>query len=494
MTQILSFVQRIPPQVIGTGIAFFSVGIPDGQKEMVLGKYFALQKERPTSFINSLTVVYGGAKIEMISQNPRAIWLLGHMIDLSHKVLAAASLYFTFTAPPLSYFVKTAQISLPILQKAYPIIFLTPITLKLVHMVFDYPGMTPTLRPLCDKVHRLAQRVESFFYYSPIYLVGPWWLFEAAHNDSQPLVCMRDVALFLLTTLIRLAAWWNSSRQPPPRALETLESQFEAIGWSLGESMGTIPELEIRMKAVKPAFEELKKEQLVSLESIWGQVWPFIRPYLNKFLANQVYTPLTNKDFTLLAHEASLRRMFSAQGLVNSINDPQTRGQEYYLFANMLLCANLFRLVTEKKDLPPEQLKLIQHMLCYQAVSARGCDPLLPYMANSTDFNLLRQMFGTTVVDCKLSSSVLVAYLNLIAKAIGAKTIAYPSDDKLPIELLGSLTTKFVKGDVTQLIDTLPSQELKDLAKKTDATLDEICEAVRKASNLMIKREEICTR
>jgi hypothetical protein len=484
MTQVLNFVRSLPPQVIGTGIALFSAVVPRGQQEMVVGKYFAIQRPPPFPFMRSLKAVYGD-KIAVIYQNPKALWVLGHLLELSHKVLAAASLYFTLS--PLPNFIKTAQVAQPILQKAYPIILLTPAILKLVHMVLDYPSISPSLKPWCDKVHRLAQQGESLFY-SPITLffpngfgaglVGLWAFFRAAQNYFSPILYLRDFIVFLVTGLLYFNTGCRANKMPPPRALETLETQFKAIGLC-PESIGTVTELEKILGGVKPAFQELEKERLISVELVWDRVLPSIRPNINKFLTQLLYTPLTKKDFRPLEHEAPLRRIFSSQGLIKSINDPGSRSEEYYLFANMLLLANLCRLA-EKKDLPRSQSDLIQLILCCQAVSAWGGDQLIPYKARGSDFDVLRQMFRITIGDCALSSPTLITHLNIVANDIGADLIVYPNGGAPTPEQLKTLFAMLVKGDVTQLIDSLPSQELKDLAKKTDATFDEICEAVGK--------------
>jgi hypothetical protein len=143
--------------------------------------------------------------------------------------------------------------------------------------------------------------------------------------------------------------------------------------------------------------------------------------------------------------------------------------RERFLFANMLLCANLHRLA-QIKDLTDSQSLAIQDIICWQVeVTTEG------YFLSEEDrkddfYKDLRALFTESLYTTKLQSLPLVVHLNLIAKALGLKELNDDSDTAPDLIVKAqNLLLKAQFHHVHQNIDLSNSHE----------SFDRICELVK---------------
>jgi hypothetical protein len=464
MNTVLSLMQQVPNSAIGACAAVISAALPSGLKEMALGKYCI--KWPNLSSYESMKLVYGKREYNLLCSNPKLTWAEGHFLDLSHKVLAAIFIYSTLSLPK-SFLPPAAH---RLASRALPFVALSPIIFKIIHIFFDYLSMHGRGWSTCRRgAFKVAKTLETLFFSPFVFLPfkAAMPAFVGYHVLHYAWTRTPRYYLDVLSSFLYLLAGRKSQEALHLPNSNNIFTDFDEFRhW---RQQIKIDGLKFRVEELSQACEELKKVQLIS----GNQARSLIHPKLTQLLQDKVYTPLTKKQFDVLEkYETLLRQVFSPNGPSMAFLSLE----DCFLFANMLLCANLYRL-SLRTDLTPAQSDMVQLILCCQAVRALGWDSPRKELAEGDFCKDLRTLFATELCT-NISNTTLIVYLNRVAEKIGAKKISYPT---APGEdVVKQITSYFSLSKFTALTSTIQPENLQNLVE-TKASFLEICTAVKDA-------------
>ncbi len=348
-------------------VACLSFVLPNGAKEIMLGRHLCLSKGVDPLLDRSLSFVFGPSYQQITS--PRFTWLQGHLYDLINKVLVAV--YGYLTLPKISATLTTVLVAKNVLQDTPAprlklglctlghVFVWAPAIFKMLHMVLDYCNL-----PSEKRVYELGQITESFLFVAPH--LAALALLPLSGSAIRPLL----KSIGYGTLFFGLIAGAMSVKIAPPHLIE-LAKLFKGTEIWHQDSTGEIKTLDLQtaLDTLYKLRNQLARFSISIADECYSEIFPRVRDLLNGYLDTQVYTPLYAKNFTILNEEESeLRALFGYKGPAEAVYiDRDKREIEHYRFATALLCANLHRLKAKERELLPEQFKRIQYGLFFQA-------------------------------------------------------------------------------------------------------------------------------
>jgi hypothetical protein len=490
ITFIATGLQKFPPGPIIGAIAYASLYLPNGRQEIFLGRILGTTNDISDQAVSKgLNLIYAE---EIKTDYPGLLWLKGHLLDLVQKVLAAVCFYLSVQRLP-SY-IKTSTVGHAVLTSSLPLMVAAmPVAIKIVHMMLDYASLQGVhCQLLVEKAYQYGQLCEACYYspgapfsflrFSTVYMISSMIFKSCTFFSGLSTFSLAQVGslfymhlksspsrwfLQLFNTLLVWCLYARGKLSMPYNTSLFSNDVFngiKAIGaWATpGQTALTLPG---NLQKIKDDIRTLQDAGLFFSEGR-GKIIKTIENQLRQFLQTQVYTPLTQNNYTILEqHEQTLRTVFRKMGETEEFISPRER----FLFANMLLCANLHRLA-QIKDLTDSQSLAIQDIICWQVeVTTEG------YFLSEEDrkddfYKDLRALFTESLYTTKLQSLPLVVHLNLIAKALGLKELNDDSDTAPDLIVKAqNLLLKAQFHHVHQNIDLSNSHE----------SFDRICELVK---------------
>jgi|GEM_PF-1915993 len=369
MTQILTSLSQLTPhwRYLGAAAIPFIVGrFPNGQKEIVLGKYL-WSGPASAEFKSNLSWVYSN---DPSFQSPKILWLKGHFYDLIRKAVAVAFFYLTFPVIPAKISSRFSDEFKSWASASYPIIIWAPVILKLFHFALEGLTLPETAKPLKQRVEQLQSWVMSNWYASHMVIAAEFSFAVGDYFFRKGKLSSYLAGLTLLVTARLLGTLMRISLPKNVPSLSELPDLFKKIPILPPAEENNLEDVADLFRNCCDSVKRLENARMINLQEKIN-ILAKISESLNLFLDSRVFQRLlTKNDLSILENsEDELREIFEMLNQLCPARGSLPYYAARYRFTTVLLYTNLRRLKAKQSELTPKQFRYMQYGLREQAMN-----------------------------------------------------------------------------------------------------------------------------